>query len=101
MQLEEVTCELAANKTGYIIRGFTGISASQTITLNTIAENPPVATNYKIQVFSFSSTYNAMIDEAFGYINILNQCKVFILILKFTLIRWCFKGFRLSFLTMD
>ena len=76
MFLEEVTCSLATNKTGYIIEGFAGISASQSIAVKITAENPPVATSYKVQVFSYSTTYNAMIDEAYDEITIQNNCKL-------------------------
>lgn len=96
-----MTCELAANKTGYIIRGFTGISASQTVTIEAVTENPPYATDYKIQVFSYSTTYNAFIDEAYDYITIQNQCKYFLLLYKLIVNRWYFQVLQISFSQMD
>lgn len=72
--LGEVTCGLVSNKTGYLIRGFAGISASQLVSVQISAENPPLSANYTIQVFSFSPIYQAKIDEAFINISIQGQC---------------------------
>ena len=69
----EVTCGLAANKTGYIVEGFAKIPASQLVSVKVSVENPPVAVAYKVQIFSYSTSYNAQIDEAFTSITIQNN----------------------------
>lgn len=71
-----MTCGLVANKTGYLITGFSGISASQLVSVLVSVENPPLSANYTIQVFSFSSIYQAKIDEGFLNISIQEQCKI-------------------------
>lgn len=69
-----VTCERASNYTGYIIRGFAGIQASQLISVEVEVENPPIAANYTIQAFSYSTEYEAKIAEASAVIGIENIC---------------------------
>ena len=64
---------MSSNKTGYIIEGFAGISASQLVSVQVSVENPPVAVAYKIQIFSYSTSYNAQIDEAYTSITIENN----------------------------
>ena len=70
----EVTCSLATNKTGYIVEGFVKISANQLVSVQVAVENPPVPVAYGIQIFSYSTLYDAQIDEAFTSITIQNNC---------------------------
>jgi len=69
-----VSCGLAENKTGYIIEGFAGIAAKQSISVLINAENPPKSTTYRIQVFSYSKLYQAKIDEAFHTMSFDSRC---------------------------
>lgn len=70
----QITCGLAPNKTGYIIEGFSGISANQLFTVEFNVENPKASSNYSIPVYSYSPQYEAKIDSGFGIIPIGTQC---------------------------
>lgn len=76
------------------------INAGQTIIIDIVAENPSVAADYKIHVFSYSSSHNAPVDEAYSYITIINQGKGILIALEFTMLRCSFKIHSFKFSTM-
>ncbi len=53
------------------------MSASQVVSLEISVENPIVSASYNIDVFSYSTEYQAKIDEGSGQITIGTICNIF------------------------
>jgi len=69
---------LTENETSYIIKNFEDQSKDKSFSVEIKGRNPLRASNYVINIFSFSPKFNAKIDEAFINISIGNKCNPFL-----------------------
>jgi len=70
--LLERLCQLASNETSYVIKNIE-LAQDQTLSIKFSGRNPSKAGESILRILSYSSQYNAIIDQ--GFINIFFEDK--------------------------